>query len=65
LAASDDELARLLRGYRVAQQLVQRRAELQITAAWRQTNFGLSNASWLRWAPEAPRLSPPECHRRR
>jgi hypothetical protein len=56
LAASDDELARLLRGYRVAQQLVQRRAELQITAAWRQTNFGLSNASWLRWAADHPEM---------
>lgn len=56
MAAREDELSRILRGYRVAQELILRRAQQQMTAPWGQPDFGMNHASWLRWAAEHPKL---------
>jgi hypothetical protein len=56
LPGSDEELDRILRGYRLAQELILRRAQQRIAAPWAQPDFGMTHSSWLRWAAEHPKL---------
>lgn len=55
MPGSDDEMARILRGYRVAQAAILQRAQTRLMGPWSQEDFGMAHGEWLRWEAEHPK----------